>query len=69
MGEEFTTKTAENLTDDDIYILLTPADKEALAMGKKLKDSKMRKRYIKYSIVLVLTAIAITAVICKIFYL
>lgn len=37
MGEEATTKTAKDLTDAEIYLLLTPADKDALSMGKKLK--------------------------------
>ena len=63
MGEEFVTKTAGEMTDDEIYQLLTPEDKEVLSMGRKLKKSMVRRKYIKYSIISILILLAIIAII------
>lgn len=63
MEEEFTFKSAKNLTDDEIYMLLSPEDKKALNLGKKLKYTAKRRRYIKYGIILILIALATVALI------
>ena len=62
MQEEYKTISAENLTDDEIFKLLSPEDKAALNLGRKVKKRYIRNKYIKYGVILIVTALAIAAI-------